>query len=76
MQKLITKRTTTKQQTNDKQKPTAQSNPKLNNKKHPTTTHKVRRQTRSKNCKKSNGQKVKLIAIFFLTCANLYHDHL
>ena len=48
MQNLITKRTTTRQQMNDKQKPTARSNPKLNNKKYDTTTHVVTRQTRSK----------------------------
>ncbi len=33
MPKLITKRTTTKQQTHNKQKPTAWSNPKSNNNK-------------------------------------------
>ena len=52
MQKLITKRTTTKQQMNDKQKPTARSNPKLNNKKHATTTQIVTRQTRSEKTMK------------------------
>ena len=47
MQKLITKRTSTKQQMNNKQKSTAQSKPKMNNKKRNTTTHIVTRQTRS-----------------------------
>ena len=47
MQNLITKRTTTRQQMNDKQKPTARSNPLLNIKKHATTTQIVTRQTKS-----------------------------
>lgn len=47
VQNLIKTRTSTRQQTNNKQKPIAQSNSKMNNKKSHTATHIVTRQTRS-----------------------------